>query len=231
MGIFDADYPAVKFERIGDTFTGRITEPYTVRDATEFGSTRPKLDSRGQVVQMAVITVEDINTKEAMTIFADKFPLRKAIGEAYRAAGASDLEVGGILTVTFTHETPSDKGNPAKGFQATYVRPGTNEVFGGGAPATDAVGGARAVQQAAQAAHQQPQLPYQKQAPAASAPVAQASAPPAAPATTNGSANMADDMRMVKNLAKANLTPAQIVAALDDRYTIDAVTAILAIPA
>lgn len=221
MGIFDTDYPAVKFERIGDSFTGKITEPYTVRDATEFGTNRPKLDSRGQVVQMAVINVEDVNTHETMTIFADKFPLRKAIGESYRAAGASDLEVGGILTVTFTHETPSDKGNPSKGFSAKYVRP--SAATNAGLFATtqaDAVGAARATQQAVQAAHQPPSAPTQAQPPAPTA---------TAPQGANGGSKI-EDMRKIKALGEFGLSAADIEKQMDGRYTINAIQAVLSMP-
>ncbi|AXH69122.1 hypothetical protein SEA_RYADEL_17 [Mycobacterium phage Ryadel] len=51
--------------------------------------------------------------------------MRGAIGDALRKAGAKEPEVGGTLTVTFTHVTPPDRPgmSPSKHFAATYTAP------------------------------------------------------------------------------------------------------------
>lgn len=51
--------------------------------------------------------------------------MRSAIGDALRKAGAKEPEVGGTLSVTFTHLEAADKPgmSPSKKFAATYTAP------------------------------------------------------------------------------------------------------------
>lgn len=88
--------------------------------------------------------------------------MRSAIGDALRKAGAKEPEVGGTLSVTFTHLEAAERPgmSPSKKFSATYSAP---PVTGGyfGAPG----------------APQQPAAPVAPQQPVAQ----QAYQPPAAP--------------------------------------------------
>ena len=235
MGFFDIESgPAAKFDRPGDSVTGVLTRPYSLRPATEFGSNKPKVDDRGEPVQMAVIELQTQQRDPSKpgddglrVIYAEKFGQRKAIGDAMHAAGATDLEVGGTLTVQYVRDDPSDKGNPLKVWSAHYVSPngaaktfpGSNPIpeqrtpqfTGGGvvpgpnySPAPNAlVEGARGVQ--AHAAAQQ---------------VATAPAPAA-----NGALDTLDAIKKVKELSGLGFTIPQIAAALP-ALTIDQVTAL-----
>jgi hypothetical protein len=228
MGFFNIESgPAAKFERPGDSVTGVIASPYTERESTELGTNRPKINSQGKPVMMAVIELQtnqrDLGPDDdgLRVLYVDKYAMRKAIAAAVRDAKVDDLEVGGTLTVTFTHETPSDKGNPQKNFSAQYVKGGAASTWD--QPA-DAVAGARAVQQGVQAAR--------------SGAVAPAQVPPPAPSqpAPNGASglpvNQSADMAKIRELAGYGLTPAAIMSAFPDgRYTLNAITAILAIPA
>ena len=51
--------------------------------------------------------------------------MRGAVGDALRKAGAKEPEVGGTLTVQFTHVTPPERPglSPSKHFSATYTAP------------------------------------------------------------------------------------------------------------
>jgi hypothetical protein len=57
------------------------------------------------------------------SLLADTRRLRGAIGKAFYAEGASTLEVGGYLTVTWTGYDGS-----AKAYEATYARPRDEEA-------------------------------------------------------------------------------------------------------
>ena len=63
------------------------------------------------------------NDDGVRTLYVDKVGLKIAIGEALKASGASDLEVGATLFVTWTGEAPSSKGSPLKTWSAEYTRP------------------------------------------------------------------------------------------------------------
>ena len=219
MGFWDVESgPAVKFARIGDSVTGTITRPYALREATEIGSNRPKLDSRGQPVQMAVVELqtdvrEGPDDDGIQILYADKFAMRKAIGQAIREAGADDMEVGGRLTVTFVSESPSDKGAPQKNFSAKYVRPGAASTWG--AEPNALVSAARNAQVSASAGSAPPPPP----------------APPAAPQTpppaVNGRTTTPEqDMNKIRELIGYGLDAGMIHQAVP-HLSIEAVNALI----
>lgn len=80
--------------------------------------------------------------------------MRSAIGDALRKAGAKEPEVGGTLTVQFTHLEAADRPglSPSKKFAATYTAP----------PVTAGYFAPPAGQPAAQQAYQPPAAPVQQ---------------------------------------------------------------------
>lgn len=122
---------AASLKNVGDSVAGRITgiEDYQLK---EFGGTDLQfrkdkngnfiLDGNGQKIpQMGVritLETEPGNASSATTLWVEKWRMVKAIGAAVVQAGASDIEVGGDLAVTFV----GYEGR-AKTFSAAYAKP------------------------------------------------------------------------------------------------------------
>lgn len=114
--------PAWKFEEPGTTHIGTIASPPTARQEREYDRDNPgggalKFFPSGDPIMGIVI---DVKTDERdmmnadddgkRTFYVEGRYIKEAVRNAVRAAGASKLEVGGILSVTFTHrEDPMDK--------------------------------------------------------------------------------------------------------------------------
>lgn len=130
-GFFDIESgPSARFERPGDIVSGVITRPYSRRQATEYLSDKLKFDDQGRAVEMAVIELQTDqrdpsvpNDDGIRILYSEKFGQRKAISDAIKASGASDLEPGGRLTVQYVRDDPSTKGSPLKIWAAQYVAP------------------------------------------------------------------------------------------------------------
>jgi hypothetical protein len=219
MGFFDTVGAAASFTRLGDTVSGIIDGPYTERQATEFGSSKLKFYSDGRPWMMACVPLRT-NERDPgnprddglRTLYVDKISMRDAIVQAFKAVGASDIEVGGTLTVQYVGDEPSDKGNPSKVFTASYARP------------VGALGQAAASQPPAYAP------PVQVSPPPAYAPPAP---PQAQQAPTNGHAPapaVGDQIAAIRALAAGGMTAVQISAAIPT-FTADAVQAVLSLPA
>ena len=238
MGFFDVESgPSATFKNYGDSVTGTITKPYSERQATEFSTDKPKVNDAGQPVMMAVVELQ--TTERDPSIFGDtgirivyieKFGQKVAVGDAIKAAGAPDLEVGGTLTITYTGETPSQKGNPLKTWSATYVRP--VGLLGGAAnkpavttttnptPQPDLVALARAAQEKAAA----------DQAALVARTAAATPPPPAGQVNTNGNGapDAAADMLKIRELHGLGFDAASIHAAMPHRG-LDVINAVLAV--
>jgi len=122
---------AVNFKSVGDSIAGRIVgiEEYQQK---EFGSDALKFrtdkdgnmvrDAAGQPVpQMGVritLETEPGNESSRQTLWVEKWRMVKAIANAVTSAGASDIEIGGDLAVTF-----SAYEGRAKAFSAAYAKP------------------------------------------------------------------------------------------------------------
>ena len=225
MGFWDVESgPGVKFANPGDAVTGKLLRPYVLRDTTEMNSDRPKLDSRGQVVQMAVIELETIPGGEEVTVYADKFGQRKAIGQAIRDSGAADMEVGGILFLQFTNESPSDKGAPLKNWVAKWTPPNSAATWG--ADPNELVNAARASQQAHAAAYAAPTPPV-VQAPPQAVQTPTSTAPSAPAQAVNGrNTTPEQDFAKIKELVGYNLQPAMIQQAVP-HLSIEAISALI----
>lgn len=135
MGLFDTGSKGVKFTNPGDSITGTVTGNPREQQSTKFGSTDLDYWPNGDPKMQILV---DLHTAERLdgdddgdrTLYVSSTAQKKAIGEAMRAAGASDIEKGGTLTVTFTGYDQASKNpaNPKKLYTASYVKP--NSVFG-----------------------------------------------------------------------------------------------------
>lgn len=234
MGFFDIESgPAARFNTIGDSVSGVLSEPYSVRQATEFGSNTPKVDANGREVMMAVITLQTDQRDPTIegddgtrVVYADKFGLRKAISEAVKTAGASDLEVGGRLTVTYSGDLPSGKGNPTKDFTAQYVK--ANSIMTAAEPAAAqgyASGGVITPPQVATLAVSDDLVAAARAAQTQAAARSVASVPNTPALGSNGSA--AADLLKIRQLGQMGFDAPAIHAAMKGEYELDAIVAAL----
>jgi hypothetical protein len=124
-----AGAPSAKFPTVGTSHGGRITEQPTVEQQRDFQTGNPKFWDDGNPMMQLVVTIQTDerdpsveNDNGRRRIFV-KGQLKTAIQEAVRSAGARGLEVGGHLTVTYTHNGEVKKAgfNPPKLFTAVYV--------------------------------------------------------------------------------------------------------------
>lgn len=152
--------PSAKFGSVGDTHSGPITERPTVVQQRDFEDGELKLWNDGNPMMQLVVTIQTAN-RDPQIVDDDgtrrlfvKGAMKAAIQQAVKASGAKGLEVGGILTVTYTHDGEA-KGrlNPPKQFRAEYVPSATAALSTPDpAPAVPAPAGTPAVPQPAPAA-------------------------------------------------------------------------------
>jgi hypothetical protein len=150
--------PAAKFDTIGKTVAGRITEEPELRQQTDFDTGAPKVWDNGDPMMQLVVVVatderdpalEDDDGSRRLYIRGN---LQQAVANAVRAA-KSKLEVGGTLSVTYTgDDEPKRRGmSGAKRYTATYSPPAEAFLEQAAQPAPAAARTPEAVQQAAQA--------------------------------------------------------------------------------
>ena len=240
MGFFDTEAPKVSFETIGDQVTGTITGRYTERQQTEFGSTsKLKFYSDGRPAMMACVPMQtnrrdptDPHDDGRRTLYVGSINMRDAIVAAFKAVGADDIEEGATLTVQFVGTEPSGKGQPLKLFTASYQRPLGSLGQQGQAPsngyATQApayppqpMAGAMVPPVTAQQAYGVPQQPAPQFVP---------QVPAQAPARASSGSDVGEQIRAIRALSQAGMTPVQISATVP-AFTPEAVTAVLAMPA
>ncbi|THA56232.1 hypothetical protein E6R62_12385 [Streptomyces sp. A1136] len=121
--------PSAKFPTPGTSLTGRITERPTVEQQRDIKDGTPKFWSDGNPMNQLVITVQtdqrdpSIEEDDGRRRLFVKGQLKNAVADAVRAAGARGLEVGGILTVTYTHDgQATQRGfSPPKQYTAQYI--------------------------------------------------------------------------------------------------------------
>lgn len=130
MGLFDTGSKGIKFNSIGDTVTGTITRQPREQQSTKFGTTDPDFWPNGDpkmqiLVDLNTALREDADDDGDRTLYVSSTAQKKAIGDAMRTAGASDIEIGGTLTITYTGNDPQSKNpaNPKKLYTASYVKP------------------------------------------------------------------------------------------------------------
>jgi hypothetical protein len=123
--------PGAKFDAPGTGVGGPITEPPSMQQQRDFTTGELKVWNDGQPQRQLVVTVQtqlrdpEITEDDGKRRFYVKGELKKAVAAAVRAAGATALEVGGVLTVTYTGDGVSaGRGmNAPKLYSATYVKP------------------------------------------------------------------------------------------------------------
>jgi len=145
--LFGSGIPAAKFTSPGDNFAGPITK-LEAQQARKFDkkTNRPtdELDywDNGDPKMVAVVTVRtqhrdpsDPSDDGQRKIYIASRYQQNAVKEAVKAAGKRALDIGGFLSVTFTHEAPSEAGPLAKFYEASYQPPSAaaaNQALGVG---------------------------------------------------------------------------------------------------
>lgn len=159
-----------KFEQVGDTHVGKISEIGEPIQATEFQTNNPSFWPSGDPIMQAKITLETDERdpedprddgKRGLWVMqsAKKGGMLWAIREAVKAAQVDTIKPGGVLQVSFVGTDPESKNprNPRKLYQASYQAPAPAGGMFAGQDSGPAMG--RPDEQFAQAAdgHQQAQ--------------------------------------------------------------------------
>ena len=109
----------------------KIVGQYSVVPSMYMG--QQKTTQKGQPISEAHVPVELEDGTRATFSDSGKWRLQSAVGAAVQQSGAPDLEIGGILTVTYVGKTQTKGGQMANDYRAEYERP-----QGGGEPAQGA---------------------------------------------------------------------------------------------
>jgi hypothetical protein len=149
------------FDTIGDSISGTITAEPEVRQQTDIQSGKPATWDNGDPKYQLVITLQttlraDDEDDGIRGVYikgskrAGTRSLHDAVATAVRNSGADGLAKGGVLTIRFVGEEPSQtRGfNPRKLYEANYVPPASGAASGDYLGTTQQPG--QAVQQAAQ---------------------------------------------------------------------------------
>jgi len=175
--------PTAKFVNPGDTVGGRIVAPPRAHQEREYnpanpGQGTPKYFPSGDPIFGITVDVQtnlrdDAEDNGIRRIYVEGKRLKEAVRTAVQEAGATKLEVGGELHVTFTGlGTPSSPGVSAPKLYAARYTPAAQAAVFGQQPG------------AQQPTAQLHAVPAQEPAPQ---PVAAAQPPAAAPTTTGPS--------------------------------------------
>lgn len=119
---------AAKFPAPGTTVTGAIVREPEVVQQTEFGTGRPLFWDDGKprnqlVVQIQTEARDDADDDGVRAIYIKGKSLTGAVREAVKTAGAPGLELGGVLSVTYTGDGKAERGMPPKLYTSQYRRP------------------------------------------------------------------------------------------------------------
>lgn len=123
--------PSAKFETVGASVTGTITQRPDVQQRTDFDSGQPLFwpDGKPMLQLKVVLATSQRDPSEpdddGLRAIYIKGNMQKAVQQAVRAAGAKGLEVGGTLTVTYSGNGEQKKRGMSapKLYTATYVKP------------------------------------------------------------------------------------------------------------
>lgn len=125
---FGGGSKSAKFDQVGQTVGGPITHIGEPRQQTDFKTGDPLTWRDGSPRLQLPVTVQTTlrdpadPTDDGKRTFYIKGETKKAIEQALRAAGTG-MQVGGVLTVTFSGQEPTDQGSPKKLYTATYQPP------------------------------------------------------------------------------------------------------------
>jgi hypothetical protein len=130
MSLFDSSSKGVKFDVVGASIQGTVKAAPRERQQTKYGTQEPDFWPNGDPKMQILVDLqtdrrEDPNDDGERTLYVASKNMKKAIGEAIRAAQATDIMPGGTLTVTYVGNDPASKNpqNPAKLYQAQYTAP------------------------------------------------------------------------------------------------------------
>jgi len=136
-----------KFEDPGTTRTGTIAEPPKAVQERDYdpsnpGGGAPKVFPSGDPIMGVHVVVQTTERDPSIdgddgrrTFYIEGRYIKEAVREAIRNAGAPGLEVGGQISVTFTHrEDPMDKRS-RKFWNVTYTPAGNAALMGEPTPA------------------------------------------------------------------------------------------------
>lgn len=229
MSLFESSSKGVKFDAVGATVTGVVQSAPRERQQTKFGTQEPDFWPNGDPKMQILVDLKtdqraDASDDGERTLYVASKNMKKAIGEAIRAAGASDIMPGGTLTVQYLGNDPASKNpaNPAKMYAATYTAPSSEfaQQPVAAAPAPVAVPQHPVAQPvAAQPVAAQPVAPQQQYVqPAAPAAVAQPQAPVQQPfpqqPTMHAGGLTDQQVAQLQQLRGAGIPDAQIATAL-----------------
>ena len=141
--------PAAKFPTVGTVVTGQIVEPPTVQQQTEIGTGKPLFFDDGKPREQLVITIQtdlrdpeiaDDDGKRRVFVTGTKASEGGGMLGAFKRAGITNLDVGGTLTVKYTHDgqRTSPAFSPPKQYEASYAPPNASAGFLGGSAAAAA---------------------------------------------------------------------------------------------
>lgn len=122
---FSESVPAFAFETEGTTAQGHVVSK-EIRQQTDMKTREPKYWPDGRpAMQMVVIldTGDETEEDDGLRALYVKANLKKAVTAAVKAAKATDLAIGGHLSVTYdSTEKPTQKGfDGAKNYSAIYT--------------------------------------------------------------------------------------------------------------
>lgn len=128
--------PTAKFPTPGASITGRITERPKVEQQRDIKDGSLKFWSDGNKMMQLVVTIQtdqrdpEIEDDDGKRRIFVKGVMKNAVADAVRAVGGKGLEVGGTLTVTYTHDgVAKQRGfDPPKQYAAQYVPAATNAL-------------------------------------------------------------------------------------------------------
>lgn len=125
-----------KFETPGTTVTGTITdEEQRITQQTEMGTGKPRTYDDGNPMMQLIVNLQteerdpDIEEDDGRRDLYIKGQLKVAVQQALRKAQSKGLDVGGVLSVTYTHDETTHAGFKAKHYVAVYTPP-TETFFG-----------------------------------------------------------------------------------------------------
>ena len=132
--------PACKFPTIGTTVTGEIIAPPEVQQQTEIGTGKPLTFDDGKPRMQLVITIQtdlrdpeidDDDGKRRVFVTGTKASEGGGMLGAFKRAGITDPQVGGTLTVTYTHDgaRTSPAYSPPKQYEVKYAPPNAAAGF------------------------------------------------------------------------------------------------------
>jgi hypothetical protein len=120
-------YDSVKFTMVGDTVTGTILEFEDVQ-MTVFNSSPPIPrfwdEAKVRPMLQTKVVLEVPGRTAPVALWVKPGNMMNAVRDAVIKAGAKDVEVDGIINVTFTGTEPSKGGGQdAKTYTAVYEAP------------------------------------------------------------------------------------------------------------